>query len=404
MKSGTAAHRHNTVSGKAAGRAATLGVLFLAVVISGCSIPSAKLTKVPLPPSAQKKAVQKEVDREYLDALRYWRQAAAVVDGKISAISASLREIAAGHAQRGVELYAKREGEAALQAFFQALRHDSANKVALDYLNSRYAPRQLVPYTVAQGDTLASIAEKVYGSSDDVFAVTLFSGVVGGRELVEGEILHLPQLDSFYSQSLLDYKRDILVARKLYRQDEFAELLPLAEKILKDHPQDDEASYLLNSALVGLGGALRKEEKYEQAIGFLSRVDPVFKNVKVSIAEIRELQKLKLAEDAMQLNSELFEKGELLYSQRKYLEALRVFREVDPQFEGVQAAIANTLEVIGMQAEIHYKRGVKYFVEDDLTAAIREWQQTIAYEPGHSKAIDNIIRARQLLKKVEALN
>lgn len=385
-------------------RASTLGVLFLAAVISGCSIPSAMLTEVPLPPGAQKKAVQKEVDREYLDAMRYWRQAAVVVNTKISAISASLKEISAGHAQRGVELFTKRKGEAALQAFFQALRYDPANKVALDYLNNRYAPRQLVPYTVTPKDTLATIAEKVYSSSDDVFVVMLFSGVEDGRELVAGEVLHLPQLDSFYSQSLLDYKREILIARKLYRQDDFAQLLPLAEKILQDHPQDDEASYLLNSALVGLGDTLMKQEQYDQAVGFLSRVDPVFKNVKASIAEIRELQKLKLANDARQLNLALFDKGMMLYSQRKYLESLQVFREVDPQFEGLQAAMANVLEVIGMKAEIHYKRGVKFFVEDNLVEAIREWQQTIAYEPSHSKAVDNIIKASQLLRKVEALN
>lgn len=373
-------------------------------MISSCSIPSANLTEMPLPPEAQKKAVQKEVDREYLDALHYWRQAAVVVDGKIAALSASLSEIAAGHAQRGVELYSERKGEAALQAFFLALRYDQTNKVALDYLNNRYTPRRLVPYIVVQGDTLAVIAEKVYGSSDDVFAVMLFSGVADGRDLVEGETLHLPKLDSFYSQSLLDYKRDILVARKLYHQDEFTKLLPLAQKILKDHPQDEEASYLLNSALVGLADSLRKQEKFDQAVGFLSRVDPIFKNVKASIAEIQELQKLKLANDAKQLNSELFKKGEMLYSQQKYLEALRLFREIDPQHEGVQAAIANVLEVIGIQAEIHYKRGVKFFVEDNLAGAIQEWRQTIAYEPDHSKAVDNIIKASQLLRKVEALN
>ncbi len=404
MREGVTAHRHRVVSGQASDRFSTFGVLLLVVVISGCSIPSAKLNEVPLPVGAQKVAVQKEADSEYLEALRYWRQAAVVVDKKIAAISVSLKEIAAGHARRGVRLFNERKGEAALKAFFQALRYDPANTIALDYLNSRYAPRQLVPYTVAHDDSLATIAEKVYGSADDVFAVKLFSDVVDGRELVEGEVLHLPQLDSFYSQSLLDYKRDILVARKLYRKDEFAELLPLAEKLSQDHPQDEEASYLLNSALVGLGEKLKKQEKYDQAVGLLSQVDPVFKNVKASIAEIRELQKMKLAEDAMQLNTELFKKGESLYSQRKYLEALRMFREVDPQFEGVQDAIANVLEVIGIQAEIHYKRGVKFFVEDNLDEAIREWRQTIVYEPSHSKAVDNIIKARRLLRKVEALN
>ncbi len=135
----------------------------------------------------------------------------------------------------------------------------------------------------------------------------------------------------------------------------------------------------------------------------LSRVDPLYKDVKKEILEIRKLQKEKLAKDSKRLNSDLFRKGEQLYSQRKYLEALNVFKEVDPGFEGVDKAISNVIEVMQMQADVHYKKGVKYFINDNLTAAIQEWEGTLHFDPGHEKAADYIAKARKLLEKVRAI-
>lgn len=384
-------------------------LLIVAVVasIAGCAVqPQEKpqeLTVVPLPASEQAEAVDKENNTEYLTALSFWKNARELVDERIAVLSYHLKEISTSHSDKGVALYENREGKKALQEFITALRYNPSNSVALNYLKNRYTSLQYVPYTVKDGDSFESIAEAVYGSIEDTFAVAHFSGVTREDDLVAGEVLNLPMLDSMYSQALLDYKRDIIVARNLYRDKKYAQLLPLSEKLLELHPDDEEASYLLNSTLLGLSEQLRNQEKYEEAHSVLSRVDPAFKNVKQSLLELRELQQQKLSKDASQLNEELLQKGELLFSQKKYIEALHVFNEVDPGFEGVDQAISNVKQVMKLQADVHYKKGVKYFIEENLTAAIREWEKTLELDPDHRKAVDYITEARQLLEKVKAI-
>jgi regulator of sirC expression with transglutaminase-like and TPR domain len=44
-------------------------------------------------------------------------------------------------------------------------------------------------------------------------------------------------------------------------------------------------------------------------------------------------------------------------------------------------------------AEVHYNTGVKYFVNDQLEKAIREWEQTLTLNPNHPKAHKDIENA-----------
>ncbi len=370
----------------------------------GCATFSGEYENVPLPPAAQIDAMKNEGAKEYLTAYEYWKHAEHIVDERLFLLAAHLEEISRSHSEKGEAYYLNREGEEALKEFLEALRYNPSNKIARKYLKTWYMARESVPYTIQQGDTFASIAVAVYGSELDTFAVSLFSGVADESQLVAGSTINLPLLNSFYSQALLDYKRDILVARTLFKEKQYGKLLPLVEKILKNHPGDKEASYLFNSTLISLGNELKSEEKFEKAAEMLSRVDPVFKDVSENIQEIRELQHQKMERDAERLNSELFRKGETLFTQRKYLEALEVFQEIDPDFEGIEKIITNVKEMMRMQADIHYKRGVTFFVEDNLAAAIREWEKTLSYEPDHEKAKSYIVKASKLLEKVKAID
>jgi len=377
----------------------------LAVVIFfGCAAQNVPVTDVPLPPTSQLQAIEQEKQHEYLAALSYWQQARTEIDGRISTLSTVLEDISNSHSEKGVSLYEQRQGEDALSQFLTSLRYNPENETALRYLKENYTPLQFVPYSVKGEDTFESISQAVYGSPYDIFAVMHFSDFSEDGEHLPGTVINLPLLESFYSQALLDYQKDIIVARNLFKDEEYAELLPLAEKILASHPDDNEASYLVNSALIGLGEMLRDQEKYAEAVAMLSRVDPNFKNVKEPIQQIRKLQRQKLEKDTRRLNEELFEKGEMLFSEQKYIEALQIFREVDPQFEGVEKAIASVQEVMRMQADVHYKNGVKYFIDDNLAAAIEQWEKTLLFDPDHIKAMDYITKARGLLEKVKAID
>ena len=49
------------------------------------------------------------------------------------------------------------------------------------------------------------------------------------------------------------------------------------------------------------------------------------------------------------------------------------------------------------RADEHYRKGVNYFLAEDLQGAIREWEETLRLDPGHSRARRDIEKARSLL-------
>ncbi len=54
-------------------------------------------------------------------------------------------------------------------------------------------------------------------------------------------------------------------------------------------------------------------------------------------------------------------------------------------------------------AQIHYRNGVKHFINEDLKSAIAEWEAALACDPNHDKARENIDNARRLMQKIETL-
>lgn len=358
---------------------------------------------IPFPVSAQLQAIRAEEAARYHDALLYWRQVDGVVSGKIAAISEQLLEIAENHAQRGIGLFEQKKGDEAGRAFIEALKFDPTNRVALDYLKNRYQAERSLPYTVREGETFATIAEAAYGSSSYAFAVTYFSDAGREEDLVPEKAISLVDLESFSSQVLRNYKREIQGARQLFAEKQYEKVLPVARAILGDHPGDEEASYIFNRSLLNLARQQREEQQFEQAIETLSRVNPHFKNVKELILEIREEQKENLDGSKILANAALFRQGERLATQGRHLEALTAFLQVDSTHDGVQQAIAEVKAELKIKAEGHFKEGVRFFVEENLTAAISEWEKTLLFDPSHTNAVHSLEKARALLERVKSI-
>lgn len=49
-------------------------------------------------------------------------------------------------------------------------------------------------------------------------------------------------------------------------------------------------------------------------------------------------------------------------------------------------------------AEEHYRKGVSFFIAEDMPRAIREWEETLKLDPDHPNARRNIEKARKILK------
>jgi tetratricopeptide (TPR) repeat protein len=214
----------------------------------------------------------------------------------------------------------------------------------------------------------------------------------------------LADLDSLFSKILIDYSKQIRVARRLFADKEYEAVLSVAESILSDNPGDEEASYILNLSLVRLAERYRDEERYEEAIATLTRVDSAFKNVSPLIEQVRTEQRQKVVRDRLQANAALFRHGQELAAQEDYPAALEMFLQVDSTHDGVQRAIADVKQKLAAQAEEQFKHGVKLFVEENLAGAIAAWEKALRLDPNHTNALDSLEKARRLLQRVKEIN
>ncbi len=357
----------------------------------------------PLPVSGQLQARADADVGNYHRALDYWRWAEMQVKEQLVEITAHMREIAAEHAGRGVALFEQKKGAEACRAFIEALRHDPDNGVALDYLSNRYQAARFIDYTILPGDTYAGIAEITYGSPTFSFAVQHFSNAGREDELTDGRVISLVDLDSFFSSVLQDYNKDIRIARQMFGDEAFAAVIPLVRTILANHPGDQEASYILNRSLLALAREQREQGEYEQAIETLSMVDPHFRNVKDLLLEIEAQKQQTRIREAALTNARLFQQGKEYLDQGRFLEALEAFRQVEGPYDGLPQIVAVTKQALKEKAEEYFKEGVRFFVEEDLHAAIASWEQTLRLDPDHANAAHSLEKARALLERVSTI-
>ena len=50
---------------------------------------------------------------------------------------------------------------------------------------------------------------------------------------------------------------------------------------------------------------------------------------------------------------------------------------------------------------MHYLQGVKHFLNEELIDAIKEWEMTLALDPGYKKAEESIQKAQEVLEKLK---
>lgn len=55
------------------------------------------------------------------------------------------------------------------------------------------------------------------------------------------------------------------------------------------------------------------------------------------------------------------------------------------------------------QADVHYAKGIKYFLSEELEKAIEQWEETLRINPNHPNAKRDLQRARNLLKNLRKL-
>jgi tetratricopeptide (TPR) repeat protein len=287
--------------------------------------------------------------------------------------------------------------------FITTLRYDRNHRGALRSLRASESQYRTIVYAVREGDTFKSIAGQIYRNIDYDYIVKFFSNLSSEKELVPGLVLTLPNIEIDFTLRFFNYSKEITLARKYYRDKEFRKLLPCAENILNHVPDSDEAVFLINMAYYGISDQYLNGEDYKAAIETLKKVDPKFKNVKRRIAYIESLHTKRISDAEKKNNTENYQKGKLLYSRGQYVKALSVLEKVTPGFLNVQKVISDLKSQMKKESEIHYRKGVKHYLKEELSEAIDEWRVASQLDPENAKIKNDIDNAGQLLKKINKI-
>lgn len=345
------------------------GLMFFA--LSGCFAGKAPLFpgvgKTDVVSEYRELAMSLEKQGEAQEAIFWWQVIQTLnpedkeVKAKIASLQALAQQKAKDHYKKAQDLAERGElNSARLQAII-ALRYDPNHLDALAMINKE---RGMIQHRVQSGETLATIAEKYYHDPDKALVIAYFCDLPGKTVqpapgmLLEFPLLPIrsvaepkettPEMDAIQEMETSPEMDALLAeARIEFKNNKYQNTVVLAEKIVNKEHYKQEAQLLLNMSYLAIGRQhLRKGE---------------------------------------------------------YNEAENVLLQITEEFQGVKEVLAELDRQKRQQAEVHYRQGVKYYLNEDLTAAIREWQLTLKLFPGHSRAQENIKKAQAILEKLKTV-
>ncbi len=379
------------------------------------------------------KATAYEKNDELQTALFYFKIASALspddrdISDKISDLESTVVHKSLEHLQEGVIFFKNKQFKEARYHFLTALRYDPDNKEALNYLQNRLIPKEYIAYRVSENDTLNSISQKFYNNPEKAFLIVYFNDLKPDTDPLPGTLLKLPILESRFLQPTLNIPKELQKAENLLKKRHFKAVASITERILQNDPTNPTAVDLKNSAYYQVGLQLYREKKYGEAINMFKKITPESEVVNKSIQDVIEKEfseaenflkekkytaAIAVAENILShdksnkaardiMNTAMCQNGKSLLIRKKYAEALNVLNSADSGYECVGETISSVKNAMKKQAGIHYLQGVKYFLNEELQSAIKEWETTLTLDPEHIKAKKDIKNAKSLLEKLK---
>jgi tetratricopeptide (TPR) repeat protein len=262
----------------------------------------------------------------------------------VEVLQAQVERLAESHFRRGVSLYRNKQREAAQREFLLALTYRPDHAQALEYLRVRLKPDDWVYYTTVEGDTMKVVARKAYQDEQKDFLVAAYNNLSRNAQLTPGMVLQLPIIEKDLRKPSVNVQEVLARAQGLLEQGQFEQAIAAADSILVYDPGNTTAREITNAAY------------YRQA--------------------------------------------KALAASNKPLEALAMFRNVDPGYRDVRESVAALQNQLKATAEAHYKKGVEFFINEKLDEAIAEWEQALRIDPEHAKAAKDLENARQLRERL----
>ena len=380
-----------------------------------------------------KKAMAYENADELQRALFYLNIASALspkdpeISERISRLKAAIG--AKSHASfiKGKTFYMQNRFNDARNQFLIALRYDPDFKPALDYLKNRLVPKAYISYIPGKGDSLKGISKKFYKDPDLDFLIAYFNNLETESKPLPGKTLELPILPWDVNPEKIDIHEEILSTKQLLKEKKYRSAIDVSNKILKIDHSNKTAVASKNQAYYYIAMEMIRNKKYFEAIDTLKKISPGYEGVDDAIQNAiqkellnaENLLKKKQYAASIDLSEKILRydrsnktakkiisvahcrRANTLLFRKKYAEVSKALKTADPSdvcTKKLRAALELSMK---KEAEAHYIRGVKLFLNEELQGAISEWEITLKLDPTHDKAKKNIRNARNILEKLK---
>lgn len=300
----------------------------------------------------RQRALTFEEQGEVQQAVFWWQVVLALhpedeeVRARIASLLETGRKKAVDHYQQAQELAERGEWDKARHQAVIALRYNPNHPDALALINR---DQRMISHQVQSGETLAGIAEKYFHDPGRAPVIAYFNDLpadTGG--ISPGKVLVFPRLPVSETvrqkPATVEKEARLAEARQEFKQKKYRKAIVLAEKIVQQDPEEQEAQFLLNESYLAIGNEHLRRKEFVKA-----------ETVLVKVAE---------------------------------------------EFPGLKEAMAELGRWKAEQAEEHYRQGVKYYLDEDLTRAIMEWSRTLEFDPDHARARENIEKTRAIQEKL----
>ncbi len=383
-----------------------------------------------------------EARGELAMALDHWRLVEriamdpAAAGREISRLERKISEAVHAHYQIGMAELRKKNPAAARSHFLAALRLDPAFRPALIQINARFSPFPLSVHLSTSGDHPNTVAEAVFGDEEKAFLVAWFNDLPVDQALTPGTLLILPKLEKTPTKKARKKKppNQLAHANALLAENDLDGALTLAAQA---GPDDPDVKALIHTIHLKQATAQIEAGRLEPARSSLVMVPDGFagkdaavealqaalqrQQATLLIAKARDhfdkgayQQSLEMVErlleeapdsaDARDLASEARYRLALdHFDHKRFFEAREVLEKADKGHEASMALNETVRTRLAQLAQIHYRNGVKYFINEDLKSAIAEWEIALVCDPNHDNARENIDNARRLMQKIETL-
>lgn len=296
-------------------------------------------------------AVALERDLELHKALLRWRYIVRLrpddreARARVAVLREQTRRLAREHFENGARLYRNGKTAAARREFLVALSYDPEHREAHENLRARLQRKDWVHYTVVEGDTLETVAEKAYTDPNKDFLVAAFNNLGETADLEPGLVLKLPVLGADLRRPAVDIEAELSAARGLIEQQRYEQAVQKAERVLLYDSTNGEAREVIDAAYY------RKARHHAR-------------------------------------------QGELLAAREAYKQVRETYRDAEE-------AVSRLRERLDARAEALYKAGLNHFIAEELDAAIEAWEEALRYDPDHARARKDLENARDLRARLE---